>query len=127
MVPHVVSQEPLSGEAFRAVRTLKSLTYKQIKTQTNGCNHIFIFSIMFNESKFTNTDGLNIACYCCMCTTLKTIPLTFYGGLPSNVVEELCVVGEHSSAGRTCHQLFLCVTTHVLSQLKPAFKRGLTV
>lgn len=49
MVPHVVSQQPLSGEAFRAVRTLKSLTYKQIKTQTKGSNRIFIFSIMFNE------------------------------------------------------------------------------
>lgn len=52
MVPHVVSQQPLSGETFRAVRTLKSLTYKQIHTQTNGYMCLITFkkfSIMFNE------------------------------------------------------------------------------
>ncbi len=52
MVPHVVSQQPLSGKTFRAVRTLKSLTYRHNRTQTKGCNEpnqSNLFFGMFNE------------------------------------------------------------------------------
>lgn len=54
-------------------------------------------------------------------------PLTLDGGLPSDVVKELGVVGEHPSTDWAGHHLLPSVTPQVLLQLKTSFKLGLAV
>lgn len=52
------------------------------------------------------------------------VRLTYWLGLPVEVVEQLCVAGEHAAACRTGDESLLSVASHVFSQTVPDLEKG---
>lgn len=56
----------------------------------------------------------------------QIVILTDWLGLPVQVVEQLCVAGEHAATCRTGYKPLLSVAAHVFSQPVPDLKESIT-
>lgn len=56
----------------------------------------------------------------------QSVLLTYWLGLPVQVVKQLCVAGEHAATSRTGYKSLLSVAPHVFSQTVPDLEESIT-